>query len=168
MTPDIDVRRGAIGDAPIIVNFNQRMASETEGLDLPLEQLTPGVLSVLAGRSGAEYFVAEIESQVVGQLMVTQEWSDWRNGEIWWIQSVYVAPEWRRRGVFTALFEHVVGEGSHLGAVGFRLYVASGNEHAELVYRKLGFQRSPYVMMHHCPEATRVTRRRVGIQLPAP
>ena len=101
------VRAATPADAPLVIEFNRRLAEESEGKTLDPAVLGPGVRAALADPRKALYFLAEAEGSVAGQMMVTYEWSDWRNGWLWWIQSVYVRPEARRRGVFRALFEHV-------------------------------------------------------------
>ena len=101
------VRRAGAADAPTVVDFNCRLAQESEGKTLDAAVLAPGVAAGLADPHKAAYFVAEEGTEVVGQLMLTREWSDWRNGWFWWIQSVYVREDWRRRGIFRLLYEHV-------------------------------------------------------------
>src|SRR2546423_795900 len=103
-TTNVSVRLATPDDAAIIADFNIRMAIETEGLALEPGIIFPGVRAVFDDRSCGQYFVAEIGKQVIGCLMITHEWSDWRNGDIWWIQSVYVHPDFRRRGAFSALY----------------------------------------------------------------
>src|SRR6516225_7846783 len=103
----LTVRRATPADAPHLVEYNRRMALETEGKTLDPAVLAAGVAAVLADPGRGAYYVGEDESGVVGQLMITLEWSDWRNAWLWWIQSVYVRADARRRGVFRALYEHV-------------------------------------------------------------
>lgn len=146
------IRRGGLADAPAIVEYNRRLAEETEGLRLDPTLLLSGVLGALADESQALYFVAEIGLEIAGQVMVTFEWSDWRNGSIWWLQSVYVAPEWRRQGIFRALYDHVLHEGREAGAACFRLYVEKENSAAQEVYRRLGLRLAPYLVMESLPE----------------
>ena len=144
---DIKVRRAVDSDLETIVGFNVSMAAETEGKTLDLERLRPGVAAVLAeGRLGF-YLVAEIGEQVAGQLMITTEWSDWRNAYFWWIQSVYVAPGFRRLGVYRALDGHVRTEArKHPNVCGLRLYVDRDNRVAQAVYAGLDMQHSNYDM----------------------
>ena len=101
------VRRAAPADAAIIAEFNRLLALESENVVLDPVKLAAGVAAVLADPVKGLYFVAEQDGQIVGQLGITSEYSDWRNGWQWWIQSVYVRPEYRRRGVFRALYAHV-------------------------------------------------------------
>ena len=132
-------------DMETLVAFNAAMALETEGVELDRERLRRGVAAVLGDSSRGFYVVAEMAGAVVGQLMVTTEWSDWRNGRFWWIQSVYVHPEYRRRGVYRALDAYVHAEARKDGSVcGLRLYVDRDNHVAQGVYASLGMERSHY------------------------
>jgi ribosomal protein S18 acetylase RimI-like enzyme len=146
------IRRAVPADAPVIVEFNRRLALESEGKTLDAVVLAQGVAAGLADSQKALYFVAEEDSAIVGQLMLTKEWSDWRNGWVWWIQSVYVREDWRRHGVFRALYEHV-----HRAAVadpevvGIRLYVEHENHTAQQTYLKLGMERTGYLVLERCP-----------------
>src|SRR3982751_724687 len=111
------VRSATGNDAAIIARFNIALASETENVRLDPPTILAGVRAGLSDESKALYFLAEIEGRVVGQIMITHEWSDWRNGDLWWIQSVYVEQDFRRRGVFRALYEHVIAQARAAGAV---------------------------------------------------
>jgi GNAT superfamily N-acetyltransferase len=141
------------------------MARETEGRDLEEATIVAGVEALLADPSKGRYFLAEGaelpgqsggqsevtgqsggHAEVAGQLMVTPEWSDWRNGPVWWIQSVYVAPAHRRRGVYRLLHEHVGEAGRAEGVVGLRLYVDRDNLTAQNTYGVLGMNESRYIM----------------------
>ncbi|MFO0546896.1 MAG: N-acetyltransferase [Polyangiaceae bacterium] len=123
------------------------MATETEGRELDRETLRRGVGALLEDPSHGFYCVAIRQGSVVGQLMVTFEWSDWRAGQFWWIQSVYVHPEHRRTGVYRALHEHVVGRArAQGGVVGVRLYVERENTRAQRTYEALGMKRAVYDM----------------------
>jgi GNAT superfamily N-acetyltransferase len=146
------LRRATPADAPVIVEFNRRLAEESEGKTLDLPVLAAGVAACLADPTKALYFVAEDGGRVVGQVMLTYEWSDWRNGWIWWIQSVYVVPEQRRRGVFRALFEHVcrqAREDPHV--VALRLYVEEENHGAREIYAHLGMEPTGYRVLERYP-----------------
>jgi GNAT superfamily N-acetyltransferase len=146
------IRRAGPADAPVIADYNQRLARETEGKTLPADVLAAGVAAVLADPAKGTYFVAEEDGAVVGQLMITTEWSDWRNGWIWWIQSVYVRHEARRRGVFRALFQHVLDAArARPDVVGLRLYVEHANDPAQQTYLRLGMKRTGYLMLELCP-----------------
>ncbi|KAG2423857.1 hypothetical protein HXX76_015017 [Chlamydomonas incerta] len=114
------------------------MAKETENLELPEATARAGVLGVLEGKTHAAYYLLEQSGQVVAQLMITLEWSDWRAADIWWIQSVYVRPECRRQGHFRALYAHVREECRRAGACGLRLYADAGNDRAHAAYEGLG------------------------------
>ncbi len=142
------VRAAGPEDWPLIVEFNRRLAAETEDTELHIDLLTAGVKAALADSAKARYFVASRGETVVGQLMHTWEWSDWRNGMIWWLQSVYVQPEHRGRGVFRTLYEHVqqLAE-SDPGVVGLRLYIETGNDAARAAYEKLGMRAGGYNVM---------------------
>ena len=141
------IRRATPADAEFIVESNVAMALETEGLTLDESVVGPGVEAVLADNSLGFYLVAEIDGSPAGQLMVTFEWSDWRNGLFWWIQSVYVRPEYRRRGVYRALHGHVAGAARAAGGVcGLRLYVEQDNATAQQVYESLNMYRTRYQM----------------------
>ena len=123
------------------------MASETEGMALNEDIVRPGVAAVLDNDSLGFYLVAEIDGNPAGQLMVTYEWSDWRNGLWWWIQSVYVRPEHRRKGVYTALHRHVSQAAQAAGGVcGIRLYVEQENTIAQQVYQSLDMYHTRYHM----------------------
>ena len=142
------IRNATQEDLPFIAAANAALAKETEGQTLDPGLLQPGVQAVLDDPSLGRYYVAEIEGKVVGQLMTTFEWSDWRNGLFLWIQSVYVLPGNRGDGVFRALFGHL----SELAKVdsricGIRLYVDRSNDRAQEVYARLGMHRSNYGVM---------------------
>lgn len=141
------MRRATVADAEFLVRGNATMALETEGLSLDLDRLRDGVHALLEEPSRGLYFVAEAGGRRAGQLMITYEWSDWRNGVFWWIQSVFVEPEFRKRGVFTALYRHVEAEArAGQGVCGLRLYVEKDNRSAQDVYGRLGMHATPYLM----------------------
>lgn len=141
-------RRATIDDAPVIAGYNQAMARETEHKELDLAVLLPGVRSVFEHEGHGRYLVAQDDAgRVVGCLLITFEWSDWRNGRFWWIQSVYVHPEHRRRGVFRLMYEAVRELGAAEGGVcGYRLYVERDNHTAQQTYRRLGMTGTPYLV----------------------
>lgn len=148
----IHVRPADVRDAEVICEFNRRLAFESEGKELDLARLRPGVAALLADPHKGRYFVAEEGGQIVGQLAVTYEWSDWRNGWFWWLQSVYVPAPARRRGVFRQLLQHVVEVARRdPEIVGVRLYVERGNEEAHRTYERLGFDWAGYVVMEKYP-----------------
>ena len=127
----------------MIAAFNSAMALETESVVLDAERVAAGVAALLADPAKGFYTLAEAEGAVVGQTLVTYEWSDWRNGVFWWLQSVYVTPEWRGRGVFRRLFEHIETR-ARSEACGLRLYVERHNHSAARVYETLGFTPTVY------------------------
>lgn len=141
------IRPARLIDAPTLTAFNAAMAWETERLMLDPALLAAGVLAGLADPNKARYFVAEADGRVVGQLMLTLEWSDWRNGVIWWIQSVYIEPSARRQGVFTTLYRHVEQLAKADGAVGLRLYVEQHNHAGQQTYTQLGMKLTEYRVM---------------------
>ncbi|MSQ93908.1 MAG: GNAT family N-acetyltransferase [Gemmataceae bacterium] len=142
------IRRATRADAEVICDFNRQMARETEGKDLDPAILQSGVLAMLSDSHKGSYFVAESDEQVVGQLGITLEWSDWRNGNFWWIQSVYVAASARRQGVFRKLYQHVLQSArAEANVIGVRLYVEHDNQVAQATYRKMGMVMTRYQVM---------------------
>lgn len=143
----MNIRLAHATDAVALVEFNQAMALETEGKTLAAEVLGPGVEAVFADDEKGFYVVAEDDGKIVGGLMVTYEWSDWRNKWFWWIQSVYIRPEARGRSIYTSMYDLVKKMARQRGDVfGFRLYVEKDNAHAMRVYEKVGMESSYYVM----------------------
>ena len=141
-----EIREATIADVAALVDFNWNLAMETEAKALDREVLTAGVREMLVTPQRGFYVVAEHEGQVVGATMVTQEWSDWRNGDFWWIQSVYVVQEHRRRGIFRRLFECVQRKAQAHQVCGFRLYVERDNQTAQQTYHDLGMHETDYKM----------------------
>ena len=142
---DIRYRDANIRDLLDIVNFQIAMARETEEVDLNRHITTRGVEAVFEDRQLGRYFVAESGADLAGSLLITPEWSDWRNGVVWWIQSVYVRPEFRGRGIYKGLYQHVqrIAE-SNESVKGIRLYVDRRNTAAQDVYRRLGMNGDHY------------------------
>jgi GNAT superfamily N-acetyltransferase len=141
----ITYREATPADADAILEFQIAMARETEGMELERAITARGVHAVFADPSKGRYFVAEAEGRVVASLMITYEWSDWRNGTVWWIQSVYVVPEMRKRGIYAGLYEHVKAMVEAEPAIrGIRLYVDNRNEAAQQVYARLGMEGEHY------------------------
>ena len=142
---DIQYRDANIRALLDIVDFQVLMARETENVELNRHIVTRGVEAVFEDRSLGRYFVAQIGDEIAASLLVTPEWSDWRNGLVWWIQSVYVVPEFRRRGVYAGLWEHVRTLAARNESVkGIRLYVDRRNTAAQDVYRRLGMNGDHY------------------------
>ena len=142
------IRDATPADAETIAEFNNRMAMETEGRELDRDVLLAGVNALLGDSTKGRYWVAVSNGQVVGQIMTTYEWSDWRNGMLWWIQSVYVHPEHRRKGVFSSLYRHVESLARASDHVcGIRLYVETNNTNAQRTYAALGMGKPHYEVM---------------------
>ena len=142
----LTVRAAQRGDIRHIADWNQAMAWETEHKRLDPAVLARGVAAVFDEPRRGFYLVAERGGEPVGCLLVTYEWSDWRCGDFFWIQSVYVIESARRGGVFRAMYEAVVERAREARAVGVRLYVETGNEHAQRTYAGLGMERCHYFM----------------------
>lgn len=138
------VRPATPADLDVLVAGNADMAAETEQLQLDLPTLRRGVGAVLDGRAPGRYWVAEHDGRVVGQLLITYEWSDWRDRPVWWIQSVHVARDARRLGVFRTLYAFIRDEARRHGAGGLRLYVDETNTRAQAVYASLGMHGGHY------------------------
>jgi len=146
MTP-VHVRLAAPADAEFLVRGNASMALETEHLSLDLDRLRDGVHALFEDPARGVYYVAEVDGRRSGQMMITYEWSDWRNGVFWWIQSVWVEPEFRGRGVFKALYAHVERLARETkGVCGLRLYVERENDRAQSTYERVGMKRTVYEM----------------------
>ena len=146
-------------DAEVLVGFNAAMALETEGKELLPEVIGAGVRSLLGNPAAGFYVLAEKDDRVLGALMITKEWSDWRNGTFWWIQSVYVRPEFRRQGVYRRLYRHVQGLAKKdRGVCGFRLYVERENRRAQATYRALGMERTRYLVFEELKPGVRFYR----------
>jgi GNAT superfamily N-acetyltransferase len=144
---DLKIRPAVFADLPRLVAFNCSMALETEEKQLDLETVTRGVKAMLEDPRLGRYFVAVVDGDVVGQLMLTEEWSDWRDGRFWWIQSVYVEPTARRRGIYRALHAYVVERAKTDPTVcGLRLYVATHNRNARFTYESLGMKAADYAL----------------------
>jgi len=151
--PDhLNVRLAKPEDAVRIASFSAAMALETEGRRLDLDRLHDGTIALLNSPDRGFFMVAELEQaddrQLLGQLMITYEWSDWRNGTFWWIQSVYVDPAWRRQNVFRRMHDAVMTTAKTSPNVcGVRLYVEKSNDVAQAVYRKVGLTPSSYAIL---------------------
>ena len=147
-TSGLTLRRARPDDAETIALFNEALALETEALTLDPARIRRGVAAVLADESKGFYLLAERAGRVIGQLMITYEWSDWRDGLFWWIQSVFVAPEARRGGVFAALHAEIEREARASGeSCGIRLYMETENQRARATYESLGMKLTHYVLL---------------------
>lgn len=143
---DITVRDARGDDAEILAIFNEAMALETEGLRLDPLAIRAGVRAVIADPAKGRYHVAERQGRVAGALLVTFEWSDWRNAMYLWLQSVYVDPAHRRRGVFSRLYAHVEAIARGPGHCGLRLYMDAHNAPARAAYERLGMRHQSYLV----------------------
>jgi GNAT superfamily N-acetyltransferase len=145
--PGLQIRRARPSDRIVVAEFNRRLAVETEGKRLAAAVLEAGVAAALSDPGRLCYWLAEAgdPAEVLGQAAITTEWSDWRNGWIWWLQSVYVVESHRGRGVFRALFRQIRAEArSQSDVIGLRLYVEDSNESALRTYRALGLEPGGY------------------------
>ena len=149
----LTVRSATATDVSVIVEYNRRLAAETEHVTLDAAIVTAGVAAAVADpdRRGP-YFLACDGADVVGQMQVTFEWSDWRNGWFWWVQGVYVRADYRRRGVFRLLFDAVIDRAKAAGdVIGVRLYVERDNAAAQATYARHGFTPTSYLLLERPP-----------------
>jgi GNAT superfamily N-acetyltransferase len=142
----ISIRKAKSDDASAIIDFQQKMAWETEQMTLPSGIITAGVNGVFENAIRGQYWVAEENGTVVASLLITYEWSDWRNTNVWWFQSVYVLPDYRRRGIFRSMYSNIKNEAAREGVAGLRLYVESNNSRAQKTYEALGMKSEHYTM----------------------
>ncbi|MEN8121156.1 MAG: GNAT family N-acetyltransferase [Bacteroidota bacterium] len=141
------IKKAKISDVKSIIDFQQKMAKETENLDLDIEILTKGVNTAFNDPSKGIYYVATEQNKVVASLLTTYEWSDWRNGCVLWIQSVYVLPEFRQKGVFNKMYQHLKSMVEKSDKyLGLRLYVDLTNTKAQKVYDRVGMDGEHYKM----------------------
>lgn len=141
------IRRALAQDAKELAEFNSSIARETEGIELIPEVITAGVKSMIENPQMGFYLVVELDNGIQASLMVTTEWSDWRNGMFWWIQSVYVRPAYRRQGLYRELYARVKEMAEQEPAVcGYRLYVERDNVNAQKTYQSLGMSETDYKM----------------------
>jgi GNAT superfamily N-acetyltransferase len=138
------IRKAKPSDASAIIDFQLKMAWETEKLTLDKETVTSGVNAVFSDDSKGQYFVAEAGGKQIASLLITFEWSDWRNCNVWWFQSVYVIPEYRRKGVFREMYSYIKGLAEESDIAGLRLYVESRNLAARKTYESLGMSSEHY------------------------
>lgn len=156
MTLRLKIRRATREDAGTLADFNSAMALETERKVLLPHVIGAGVRALLEQPRAGFYVIAEVEDTVAGALMITTEWSDWRNGSFWWVQSVYVRPQFRRQGVYKRLYKYVRSLAARSRAVcGFRLYVERNNRRAMATYRSAGMALTHYVMFEQLKPGVR-------------
>jgi GNAT superfamily N-acetyltransferase len=156
MKKRLNIRRATRRDAAALVAFNGAMALETEGKVLMPRVIGAGVRHLLRHPDAGFYLVAESGGVVIAGLMITNEWSDWRNGELWWIQSVYVRKEYRRQGVYRRLYRFVQAlAAKKRGVCGFRLYVERSNRRAQASYLASGMKRTHYLVYEHLKPGVR-------------
>jgi GNAT superfamily N-acetyltransferase len=148
-TMNFSIRQAELPDAAVVAEFNSRLAQESEGKKLDPAKLLPGVQALLQDAHKGVYFLAlDDAARPLGQIMYTYEWSDWRNGWFWWLQSVFVVPQHRGCGVFRQLFDHVVSQARRQGnVIGLRLYVENNNTRAHEVYGRCGFEKAGYFVL---------------------
>jgi ribosomal protein S18 acetylase RimI-like enzyme len=143
----VSIRAARSTDLEFLVEGNARLAAETESRELDRELLAEGVAAVFSDASKGRYFVADDGEGPIGQMLITFEWSDWRSGWFWWLQSVYVMPEARDRGVFSAMYAYLVDAAKRDPDVcGLRLYVEKSNDRAAAIYRTIGMQDAGYTV----------------------
>lgn len=140
------IRKAIPEDAEVIIDFQQKMAWETEQLRLVPEIIFKGVNAVFDDPARGQYWVAEDQGDVVASLLITYEWSDWRNCNVWWFQSVYVLPEFRRTGIFRLMYLYIKNKADKDGIAGLRLYVETNNSSAQHTYEALGMNSLHYKM----------------------
>jgi len=140
------IRFASVDDAQSIADFQVAMALETENKTLDPNKVLTAVESVFEDQQKGFYIVADIDNEVVGSLMITYEWSDWRNANMWYIQSVFVKPANRGNGLFSQMYHKVIELAKKEGAMYVRLYVETENEKAQKAYENLGMKRMPYFM----------------------
>ena len=150
LVDSLTVRPATLDDLDALTTFSAAMALETEQRILDRARLRLGTRAVLEQPERGQFYVADVRPKpradriTVGQLLITYEWSDWRNWNLWWFQSVYVEAGWRAKGVFRGLYDHVVAAAVREGVVGLRLYVEEDNHTAQEVYRRRGMNRTSY------------------------
>jgi ribosomal protein S18 acetylase RimI-like enzyme len=142
----ITIRKATQEDASVIIDFQQKMAWETEQMHLVADTISKGVNAVFSDSARGQYWVAEDKNIVIASLLITYEWSDWRNTNVWWFQSVYVLPRYRRRGIFRSMYQHIKNEAEKENIAGLRLYVETNNTIAQNTYENLGMKSLHYKM----------------------
>ena len=151
-THNITIRKAILKDSEFIAQSNIAMASETENTILDPDTVLNGVSNLINQPQYGFYMVAESGDQAIACLLITFEWSDWRNGLLWWIQSVYVLPEWRRLGVYKKMYSTLQSMSQNdPGVAGLRLYVHTHNDRAITTYQSLGMSKTPYLLYEWIP-----------------
>jgi GNAT superfamily N-acetyltransferase len=140
----MQIREAIQTDAPALIDFQQKMAWETERLELNKALVTKGVNALFMDAGKGRYYVAEDDGKIIASLLITYEWSDWRNCNVWWFQSVYVVPEFRRKGVFRKMYEFIRALAEEQDIAGLRLYVETRNHAAQKTYLALGMSSEHY------------------------
>lgn len=143
---EVIITKGQKEDIEIIAQFQVDMAMESEGTLLYKDTVTKGVSAAMNDENKGSYYVAKVDGRVVGSLMLTREWSDWNNGWYWWIQSVYVAPEYRRQGIYKSMYHAVCADAKKQNVAQVRLYVDKTNTRGQKVYLSLGMLESHYLI----------------------
>lgn len=143
---DVIITKGQKEDIEIIAQFQVDMAMESEGAQLDKDTVVKGVSAAMNDENKGSYYVARVDGKAVGSLMLTREWSDWNNGWYWWIQSVYVAPEYRRQGIYKSMYNAVCADAKQQEVAQVRLYVDKTNTRGQKVYASLGMQESHYLI----------------------
>lgn len=143
---EVTITKGQIEDIEIIAQFQVDMAMESEGTLLDKETVTKGVTAAMNDENKGLYYIARVDGKVVGNLMLTREWSDWNNGYYWWIQSVFVTPEYRRQGIYKSMYHAVCKDAKKLNVAQVRLYVDKTNILGQKVYASLGMDESHYLI----------------------
>ena len=142
----MEISRGTINDIEEITGFQIAMALESEGTILDGNKVRSGVKAAMEDVSKGAYIVARTDGKPIASLMITREWSDWNNGWYWWIQSVYVMPEYRGQGIFRSMYRKVIEMAKEQSVAQVRLYVDRHNTNAQKVYQKLGMEECHYLM----------------------
>ena len=148
----LTIRKANSADSSVIIDFQQKMAWETEQMKLVPEVINKGVNAVFNDPAKGQYWIAEDQGMIVASLLITYEWSDWRNCNVWWFQSVYVLPEFRRKGIFRSMYRFIKEEAQKNGIGGLRLYVETNNKNAQVTYEALGMQSLHYKMFEWMKE----------------